>query len=75
MRLIYTLMKKITSPTCSIDYFYSQELHKKHENSGKIGQPIRDITDKTAEIVLLLHHSFYRVFSSVLKIYFSYRVL
>ncbi len=35
----------------------------------------RDITDKTAEIVLLLYHSFCRVFRSVLIIYFSYRVL
>ena len=29
----------------------------------------RDITDKTAEFVLLLYHSFYRVFRSVSKIY------
>ncbi len=37
--------------------------------------PIRDITYKATEFVLLMYHSVYGVFSSAMKIYFAHRVL
>ena len=54
---------------------------KSHYMSRKIFRwficyvPIRDITDKATEFVLLLYHSVYGMFSSALKFYFAHTVL